>query len=98
MLEGICWNLTFSCPHFIAATAIGKEEPLGVTFSDYHVDHVNSVIDTMANSTLYHLRNDHLIIDGVGLLRNMGIEPWLVFIQVSIKSYTGHRFGWFISK
>ena len=77
---GTCWSLTFSCLHFLVVIENGKKDPFFVTFSGYHVEHMDAVIDTMGNNTLYHLRNNHPIIDGVELLQNLGGETWLVFI------------------
>jgi len=80
----------FACLHFLVAIANAKQDPIFVTFTNYCVEHVDTVIDSMAKNTLYHLRNDHPIIDGVGLLQNLGGEMWLVFVQVSIQCYDQH--------
>ena len=53
----------FASLHLLIVIANGEEKPFFVTFSDYHIEHVDAVIDTMGANTMYHLRNDHLIIN-----------------------------------
>ena len=48
------------------------------------------VLETMAMNALYHLRSDHPIIDGVGLLNDYVGNTWLIFIQISVKAYERH--------
>ena len=51
----------------------------------------NEVVKTISRNTLYHLRSNHPIVDGVGILSNEINEDWLVFIQISIKQYQNHN-------
>ena len=62
-----------------------------VVFQDYAVVQLNEVLCKMILNTLYHLREYHPIIDGVGLLRfGFSAEEYLVFVQTSITPYKGH--------
>ena len=42
-------------------------------------------------NTLYELRRQYPIIDCVGYLPDLHGMYWLVFIQVSLQSYEGHK-------
>ena len=57
------------------------------------MNHVDDDINQMINNVLYHVRNDHPIIDGVGLdlLLTKLMKHWLVFIQVSITDKKGAK-------
>ena len=62
-----------------------------ILFNGYQVIRANEVVKTISRNTLYHLRSDHPIVDGVGILSNEINEDWLVFIQISIKQYQNHN-------
>jgi len=65
---------------------------LKFNITDVHNLKDSELLTGMNKGVLYHLQYRHPVIDGVGLLEMEGkIEPWLVFIQVSLSSYTNHR-------
>ena len=59
-------------------------------FPGYHVSCKYEVLETMTTNTLYHLRSDHPIIDGVRLLSDYTGNTWLIFVQISVKLHERH--------
>ena len=49
------------------------------------------VLLQIKKGVMYHLRDGHPVIDGIGLLENEAGEYWLVYIQISIRQYGQHR-------
>ena len=68
----------------------GSHTNVILIFPGYHVSCKYEVLETMTTNTLYHLRSDHPIIDGVGLLSDYAGNTWLIFIQISVKAYERH--------
>ena len=67
-------------------TSLENDQPIPVLLNFAHIESVSEVLDNMTKNTLYHLRNDHPIIDGVGILTNEIGEYLLVFIHCLFKA------------
>ena len=80
----------FDCTDLDITISLPHKETATILFNGYHIIHENDVVKSISRNTLYHLRSEHPIIDGMGLLKNEIGEDWLVFIQVSLKQYEKH--------
>ena len=74
----------------LEVTILANDQPLPVLLNFPQVKHVDEVLNNITQNTLYHLRNDHPIIDGIGFVTNEIGEYWLVYIQFSITPYSNH--------
>lgn len=69
-----------------------EDTPLTITFGISTVIAMNGrPVRQLTSGALYHLRNEHPVIDAVGRLSDTGGHEWLVLIQVSLSTYEAHR-------
>ena len=89
-LGATCWKWK-GCQ--LEVTILADDQPLPMISNFPHVNHVDDDINQMTNNVVCHVRNDHPIIDGVGLdlLLMKLVKHWLVFIQVSITDDKGAK-------
>ena len=64
----------------IDVTILLNDNPLPTVLKFPQVNQVNEVLDDIRKNTLYQLRSDHPIIDGIGFITNELGDYWLVFI------------------
>jgi len=78
-------DITFDC-----TAAKYEKKSMKVTFHNIKMEKLlNST--TVQTNIMYELRRAHPIIDFVGNLTDDRNKEWLVFIQISLQSYTAHK-------
>jgi len=69
----------------------GEESMTACRFNAYTMIQKNHSINYVTPNVLYRLRENHPVIDGVGLLCSDLGKYYLLFVQISLESYKRHR-------